>query len=82
MEEGEIVVHHSLPSSWESLRRKGLQEHKVVDCVTSERLCTPLRMIKASPAEIVEKVMASLEKAKKELCPTSPQVGDNEEREV
>ena len=39
-------------------------------------------MMKASPTEIVAKVMASLDKVEKELSPTSSQVGDNEEWEV
>ena len=82
MEEGEIVGHHSLPSSPESLGGKGFQEKMATDCATQERVCTPLRMIKASPVEIVARVMENLEKAKKELSPTSPQEGDNGEWEV
>ena len=47
-----------------------------------ERVCTPLRMVKASPTKIATKVLASIEKVAKELSPTSPQEEDNREWEV
>ena len=45
-------------------------------------MCTPLKMVKASPVEIAAKVMASIDKAEKELSPTSPHDEDNGEWEV
>ena len=47
-----------------------------------DKVCTPLRMVKASPAEIATKLLASIEKLEKDLSPTSPQEEDNEEWEV
>lgn len=34
IEEGEIVVHHTLPSFPTSLRGKGYQEQIAIDCAT------------------------------------------------
>ena len=44
-----------------------------------EEVCTPLRMVKASPTDIFTKVLESIEKVEKELSPTSPQEEDNKE---
>ena len=46
-----------------------------------ELVCIPMRMVKASQAEIVERVMTSIDKMKKEMS-SSPQEEDNGEWEV
>ena len=82
LEEGEIEVRHPLPSSPTKLGGYNLQELMAIDSDTQERVCTPLKMVKASPVEIVAKVMESIDKAKKDLSPNSPQEGDNGEWEL
>ena len=47
-----------------------------------ESVCTPVRVVKASPAEIAMRVMESINKLDKEKSPSSPQEEDNEEWEV
>ncbi len=82
LEEGEIEVCHPLPGSPANLGSDSQQKIMATRCETQERVCTPLKMVNASPAEIATKVMASIDKAEKELSPTSPQDGDNGEWEV
>ena len=79
IEEGEIVEHHSPLGTPSSLNSKGLKGQMSLDYDTHERLCTPLRIMKASPTKIAKRVMTSLDKveAEKELSPSSPQVDDN-----
>ena len=50
------------------------------DC--KELVCTPVRMVKASLAEIAVRVMESIDKLDKEICPSSPLDEDNGEWEV
>ena len=68
LEEGEIEVCHPPPCSPAKLGGDNLQELMTTECDTQERVCTPLKMVKASPAEIAAKVMASIDKAEKSLA--------------
>ena len=50
------------------------------DC--KESVCTPVRVVKASPAEIAMRVMESINKEEKEKSPSSPLEDDNGDWEV
>ena len=82
LEEAKIDVTHSLPGSSTTQKGKSQQEILFIGCENMEKVCTPLRMVKASPIEIVAKELASIEKVEKELRPSSPQEEDNGEWEV
>ena len=57
-------------------------DHRSKEGDFKESVCTPMRMVKASQAEIMARVMASIDKMEKEMSPSSPQEEDNEELQV
>ena len=75
MEKGEIVAPHSRPSTPSNPDSKVSKGQMAQECDTQERLCTPLRIMKPSLAEVAIKVMASLDKeeAENDFSPTPTQ---------
>ena len=60
VEEGEIIPRY-LPSTLSNPDNKPAGQHKSQGSDTQERLCSPLRIMMPSLAEVATKVMASLD---------------------